>query len=37
MIQEYNEEKYTDKNFLRVPLLEVIKTRIDIIEVYSIS
>ncbi|MGB5919102.1 hypothetical protein [Arcobacter sp.] len=35
MINEYKEERYTDKNFLRIPLLEVIKNRQDIISVYN--
>lgn len=35
MIKEYSEEKYTDKNFLRIPLLEVIKNRQDMLDVYD--
>jgi hypothetical protein len=34
MIEEYSKEEYTDKNFLRIPLLEVIKGRKDILDVY---
>lgn len=34
MIEEYSEEEYTDNNFLRIPLLKVIKGRKDILDVY---
>jgi hypothetical protein len=34
MIKEFSEEEYTDKNFLRIPLLKVIKERKDILDVY---